>query len=314
MGILQQLETLLGNPKMFSPTSAIGFFPALPAGQLPPVNPLLVLINDKNSPAPKFPLTIPAIKSLVESAGAGELHTLEGQILDAIKSPVDPANPLASLKKIFDGLNTLAENVATQVVTLITHQLVIGASLISIVNALKPQNLDAVFAAQSQYFFGHVDAATKKTVPGYVTIANETIAPPELPTPQAASASDLKTVKSYFSRKTGDQYVRDLTRVGFEAIANDTWRLESRYDQIAKNAANNASPEVKINDADKAHIWFKGFADFAEASVTSAVEQALQGGGPIDSNPLFAAGVATAAGTAARKAAQHVFLQEIGIK
>ena len=86
---------------MFSPTSAPGFFPALPAGQLPPVNPLLVLINDKSIPAPKFPLTIPAIKSLLESVGAGELHTLEGQILDAIKSPVDPANPLASLKKIF---------------------------------------------------------------------------------------------------------------------------------------------------------------------------------------------------------------------
>jgi hypothetical protein len=131
MGILQQLETLLGTPKMFSPTSAPGFFPSLPAGQLPPVNPLLVLINDKSIPAPKFPLTIPAIKGLVESVGAGELHTLEGQILDAIKSPVDPANPLASLKKIFDGLNTLAENVATQVVTLITHQLVVGASLIS---------------------------------------------------------------------------------------------------------------------------------------------------------------------------------------
>lgn len=314
MGILQQLETLLGTPKMFSPTSAPGFFPALPAGQLPPVNPLLALINDKNNPAPKFPLTVPAIKSLLESVGAGELQTLEGQILDAIKSPIDPANPLAALKNIFAGLDTLAENVATQVVALITHQLVIGASLISIVNALKPQNLDAFFAAQSQYFFGHLDAASKKNVSGYVTIANETIAPPELPTPQAGSASDLKTVKSYFSRKTGDQYVRDLTRVGFEAIANDAWSLASRYDQIAKNAANNASPEVKINDADKAHNWFKGFSDFAEASVTSAVEQALQGGGPIDSNPLFAAGVATAAGTAARKAAQHVFLQEIGIK
>ena len=261
MGILQQLETLLGNPKMFSPTSAprISFQP-YPQVELPPVNPLLDLINDKSSPTPKFPLTIPAIKSLVESMGDGELHTLEGQILDAIRVAVDPANPLASLKKIFDGLNTLAENVATQVVTLITHQLVVGASLISIVNALKPQNLDAVFAAQSQYFFGHVDAATQKTVPGYVTIANETIAPPELPTPQTGSASDLKTVKSYFSSKTGDQYVRDLTRVGFEAIANDTWLLESRYDQIANNAANNASPEVKINDADKAHIWFKGFA------------------------------------------------------
>jgi hypothetical protein len=28
-------------------------------------------------------------------------------------------------------------------------------------------------------------------------------------------------------------------RVGFEAIANKTWRLEGRYDQIAESAADN---------------------------------------------------------------------------
>ncbi|MGA2410187.1 MAG: hypothetical protein ABSG46_07340, partial [Candidatus Binataceae bacterium] len=129
-----------------------------------------------------------------------------------------------------------------------------------------------------------------------------------------ATANNIQSLEKLFSRKTGEQYVRDLTRIGFEAVADQTWKLADRYDQIAKNAALKASDPLKINDLSKAQTWFKGFADHSEASVTSAVEQVLsQSGGPVPANALLAAGIGTAAGTAARKASQHVFLEEIGI-
>jgi hypothetical protein len=211
------------------------------------------------------------------------------------------------------------QKLGAQATNLLAAQFIIGASLLSIVQALDPKNLDSVFDAQSQYFFGHhpVDPRdpSKGTAAGYVTIGGEVIAPPALPT--LSSIAALKSLGNISSNKTGEQYVRDLTRVGFEAVANDVWNLENRYDQIAANAKlvpGNPKFQLKINDPTKAQSWFKGFADYAESAVTSVVEQALsQSGGPVPANALLAAGIATAAGTAARKASQHVFLQEIGI-
>jgi hypothetical protein len=169
----------------------------------------------------------------------------------------------------------------------------IGASLLTIVSALDPFNQKNLFhsigAAQKQYFFAG----------GYPTVAGEKISPPELGSPAEP--------KNLFSKKTGEQYIRDLTRVGFEAVANETWNLNGRYAAIDTNAGIKAAAKAK------AKAWFKGFADFAEASVTSAIEQVLQGGGPAHGNALLAAAIGTAAGTAARKSAQHVYLKEIGI-
>ena len=149
--------------------------------------------------------------------------------------------------------------------------------------------IKSAYQGQSQYFFAEG---------GYTTVAGQKIAPPDLPSGTA--------INNLFSDKTGERYVRDLTRVGFEAVANDTWDLILRYNKIDTTNA--------ITNKPKAKAWFKGYSDYAEAGVTSALEQALsQGGGPVQANPLLAAGVATAAGTAARKATQHVYLQEIGI-
>jgi hypothetical protein len=307
MSILHELEGLLTTPEKFSATSGVGFFPALPKDQLKPVFPLLDLLNS-DAATPTFPLTIPAIENLLKPVGTEELHTLNSQLLAALKG-IDPLNatnhidPIDALKQIFSGLKGVVDQVVPQVLNLLRDQLVIGASLISIVNALKPKNLEGLFKAQAQYFFGS---------PGYTTVADEVIAPPKLPTLQPAN---LNTIGGFLSKKTGEQYVRDLTRVGFEALANEAWSLEARYAKIdAKAGLPDGNPE-KIKSATKAKTWFKGFADFAEASVTSAVEQALsQGGGPVQSNPLFAASVATAAGTSARKSSQHIFLREIAIK
>jgi len=89
-------------------------------------------------------------------------------------------------------------------------------------------------------------------------------------------------------------------------VANDTWQLTGRDNKIDSTAA--------ITNKAKAKAWSKGYSDYSEAVLTSAVEQALSpGGGPVQANPPLAASVAPAAGIAACKAAQHVFLQEIGI-
>ena len=60
----------------------------------------------------------------------------------------------------------------------------------------------------------------------------------------------------------------------------------------------------------KARRWFRGVGSHAEAIVTSAVEEATLGVSQFQTNPLVAAAAATYAGTAARKAAQHVFLSQ----
>jgi hypothetical protein len=283
MGIdmFNELGKLIANPKT-------NFFPA--PLTLPPVGalPLLQLINDNDSQTPKFPLTVSAIQNLVESVGRDDLQNLGGKLLDSIKS----GNPINAVKAIVEIPHEL-EPLAREGGALLAHQLIIGASLVSIFRAFDPGNehnvVESVYNAHSQYFFADG---------GYTTVADQKIAPPDLP-----SGTGLKGL---LSEKTGERYVRDLTRVGFEAVANDTWDLIKRYGKINTTGA--------ITNKAKAKAWFKGYSDYAEAGVTSAVEQALsQGGGPVQANPLLAAGIATASGTAARKATQHVFLQEMGI-
>jgi hypothetical protein len=314
MGILQELQSWIEKAEKFFPAPA-GFV-ATAASNVVSDFPLLQLLNS-SAATPKFPLTIPGVTGLLQTAGIAELN----QLFSAVKGVVPtgattPANPIDALKNFFNGLGVQINQAVPQVESLLTHQLIIGASLLSIVN---PANLDEIFIGQSQYFFGHVDPTTHQTVSGYLTVANEVISPPALPRlgtgaiPTTATAA-FKDLGSLLSKKTGEQYIRDLTRVGLEAVANKAWNLITRYPQIVTSAALPAGDPLKIKDASKAQAWFKGFADFAEANVTAVVEQALsQGGGPVQANPLLAASIATAAGTAARKSAQHIFLREIGI-
>ncbi len=50
----------------------------------------------------------------------------------------------------------------------------------------------------------------------------------------------------------------------------------------------------------------------AESTVTSAFEEAGNGVGWFQTNPIIAAAIGTFAGSAARKATQDVFLKELG--
>lgn len=274
--VFQTLQRLLADPRRFFPTSTAP-------------EPLLILLNTEDIKTPEFPLSIPALKDLLVALGMEQLKALDASLFAAIKGG-DPGEVLQQMKAIVGQLPLLAQ----QAEALVAEQIIVGASLLSILQALDPLNdrnlLTSIFTAQGEYFFNG----------GYLTVADEKIIPPSLAT------ADPKAV---FSEKTGERYIRDLTRVGIEALANDTWKLIERYKSMSK--------DPKIKDTGKAQKWFKGFADYAEASVTSVIEQVLsQGGGvgaTIPTNPLVAAAIATAAGTAARKAAQQTFLEEIGI-
>jgi hypothetical protein len=199
---LQRL--LLADPKTnFFPTSPI--LPHVGGGGFP----LLDLINDSKTPTPKLPLTISAIRSLVTSLGPDDLMTLDANLLNLIRSgsPVDALEAIVDIPRELQGL-------AAQVEILLVHQLVIGASLFSIIAALDPKNkynlFNSAYDAHGQYFFSDR---------GYTTVAGQDISPPDL-----SMGSQPITI----SQKTGERYVRDLTRVGFEAVANDTWNLIDR--------------------------------------------------------------------------------------
>jgi hypothetical protein len=246
------------------------------------------LLNAINSPSKKYPDITDVVGGIGDILSAIQDDGSSSDV-DKILQALKTANPI-------DVLSTLLQvpvDIPTIVRGFLTHQLDVAASILSFVNVVQNPigTLSALESAYGDYFFGG----------GYASVADQTISPPELPT--ISTTADLK---SLVSSKTGDRYVRDSIRVGIEAVANDLWKLKERYSLIAQTA--------KIKNADKAKQWFAGFSDYAESAVTAAVEQAAQGVSTFQSNPLIAASLATAAGTAARKAAQVTFLAELGIQ
>jgi hypothetical protein len=244
-------------------------------------------INDATKPRPDFDLTISGLAVILNAIGGNEFPDLVKRFVDAVTS----LNPLKVIGVVLD----FTPQLPSLVEGLVTRQIEVAASVFSILKAVAPGELDntakAIEKAYGDYFFGD----------GYETVPEKKIAPPDLPSANSTAAE----AASFFSQKTGERYVRDLVRLGIEAVANDRWKLVTRYGAIDQTA--------NIGDKAKAKKWFEGFANFAEASVTGAIEQALQGVAAFQTSPLIAASVATAAGTAARKAAQQTFLQEIGI-
>ena len=58
----------------------------------------------------------------------------------------------------------------------------------------------------------------------------------------------------------------------------------------------------------------QGFAANAESATTAAVETLILGASSVQTNSLIGAACGTAAGTIAKKATQHVYLEELGAK
>jgi hypothetical protein len=174
-----------------------------------------------------------------------------------------------------------------------------GSIAVSFVTTLRnipsPATVVAVREGWNEYFFGERGFVTLDDVP--------IVAPDQLGALKGRLMEEGPAVlKSVLAERKADRYARDLIRIMLEVVG------DVRYDDLR---ARYATLLAKLPDEEtraKATRWFRGVGSHAEAVVTSAVEEATLGIATFQTNPLIAASAATYAGTAARKAAQHVFL------
>jgi hypothetical protein len=224
------------------------------------------------------------IRRLVELQTPADVEDLINSLLRR-----DPAEDLRAI------LGTIAP--------FIQRQFGIALSFVTTLQSLGSERLwRALPEAYIQYFFDEY---------GYVTVDEIPLMPPMhfgglTSLGSANAALGLDHVKGLLSEKTAERYVRDLIRVTVEAAE------DARYDDLR---ARYAALLTKVGDAKKAKAarWFKGVSSMAEAFVTSAVEEACLGIAEFQTNARIAASAGTYAGTAARKAAQHVFLRELEV-
>jgi len=238
---------------------------------------------------PNLNLSVDGLSTILDSiAGDGGLIEDIGDILKKA-SALDFAGLLSDLGQL-----------VPDIAKFVGQQLGVGLSLLALVGQIGNDDLrDAILAAYQAYFFNPN---------GYTTLEGGTISPPSFDAgadPGKLTLGDIRNeVRKYASHKTADQYARDLIRITVEAAGNSLFKLDGRFAQLKA---------LSGTDAQTKQAWFKGFANLAESTVTSAVEQAAQGVSTFSTNPLIAASIGTFAGTSARKATQEVFLAEIGI-
>jgi hypothetical protein len=237
-----------------------------------------------NSSAKTPPIDLSTSGGALNLGGIGVLVSLPGTIESAIGHLVTFNIP---------GLVGDLESLAGDVFNIVVYQASVVLSFLAVFEntGRSPDVAKSVEQGYEDYFFGSK---------GYMTVDGSTIAPPSL-TPQSTAAPTVSDLRTYFSLRTGEQYTRDLVRVTVEASGDKLFNLKVRYAALIRSGNQQAKQ------------WFEGYAALAESTVTSAVEEALLGVATFSTNALFAAAVGSFAGTAARKATQNAFLQEIGI-
>ena len=216
-------------------------------------------------------------------------------------------DPLAVVRREFDDLRAGggAAALPDAIRGIVGRQVGIGISFVTTLKNLASPGLpERVLEGWKKYFFAEG---------GYQTVDGIQIVAPGhagqldgLKAPDLTSAGlqqSLKGLRGLLSERSAEQYVRDLIRIVVEVGGDQRYRLPGRRDDLLK----------KVNDAAKAERWFKGAASMAESLVTSVVEEVSLGVAQFQTNPVLAAAAATYAGTAARKASQHVFLSEANV-
>jgi hypothetical protein len=215
--------------------------------------------------------------------------------LDDIKKLVDadgPAEVFAVARELFTGH---LQDLRDTILPFIGRQFGITLSLITTLKNLPTVAVkDALRNAFLAYFF---------TKEGYITVDNlQLVAPVHL---HELDLKQLGQVKALLSERTAERYLRDTIRLIVEAAGDVRYdNLQGRYHAMQQHMPND-------DKKDKFANWFRGFSSVAESSVTGAVEEACLGVSTFQTNPLIAASISTFAGTAARKAAQHIFLSEL---
>lgn len=213
------------------------------------------------------------------------------QAIARLVSAGTPEEALAAAKSLFvQPLDDLWKTMGP----LLASQLSILVSFATTAATLPVKAGPAIEDALLRYFF----------VPeGYETVeGTRIVAPIHLSDVDLQQMGQLKAV---FSERNAERYVRDLVRLMVEAASDARyWDLKRRYATVLQLLDDNDQRTKYAN-------WFKGFSSMAEAAVTASVEEACLGVSSFQSNALIAASAGTFAGTAARKATQHVFLSEL---
>jgi hypothetical protein len=251
------------------------------------------LTEQANSNAgPKLPslnLTTPGLPQILQLIpGAGSFFSdIEGILKDIVSLNLP-------------GLLGNAAKLLPDLVGFVGQQLGLGLSLLALLgeaNSGKDGITTAVHQSYVDYFFND----------GFKTLEGGLIAPPTAGSSKPADTFSALSAefRGLISRKTGDQYSRDLIRITGEAAGDAFFYLKPRLDEL-----------LKRTDATGKQMqsWFTGFANLAESTITSAVEEATQGVAAFSTNHLIAASLGTFAGVAARKATQDATLWEFGIE
>jgi len=215
--------------------------------------------------------------------------------VNVVKRLVEATSPAEILAVSREVVTDQLQDLRDTIVPLIGRQFGIALSFVTTLRNLPtPEARDAIQDAVLRYFF---------TKEGYETVDKVRIVAP-------VHLSDLDPkqfgqAKALLSERTAERYVRDAIRLIVEAAGDVRYlNLKKRYDAMRDHMPDD---EKKTKFAD----WFRGFSSVAESTVTGAVEEACLGVAAFQTNPLIAASASTFAGTAARKAAQHVFLSEL---
>jgi len=277
---------------------------------------LLELLLDKNIDTPKnLNLDLSDIFDLLDfTLLLNDKHPIERifdtlvlKPVDVIRRLVEADNP-REVKGVLDDffkkdIPTTAQAFLGTIKPLLQRQVGIALSFVTTLKNLgDPQAWTDVGTAHTQYFFGDT---------GFVTVDGIPILPPmhfgakDVFDPSTLQVN-LDNLKGLMTEKSADRYLRDGIRVTVEA-AND-----ARYDNLRSRFAK-IPQHVGLANTAKTVRWFKGISSLAESLVTSAVEEACLGVAQFQTSALVAAAAGTYAGTAARKAAQHVFLRELGL-
>jgi hypothetical protein len=215
--------------------------------------------------------------------------------VNVVKRLVEATSPAEILAVSREVVTDQLQDLRDTIVPLIGRQFGIALSFVTTLRNLPtPEARDAIQDAVLRYFF---------TKEGYETVDKvRIVAPVHL---SDLDPKQLGQAKALFSERTAERYVRDAIRLIVEAAGDVRYLdLKKRYDAMRDHMPDD---EKKTKFAD----WFRGFSSAAESTVTGAVEEACLGVATFQTNPLIAASASTFAGTAARKAAQHVFLSEL---
>jgi len=181
------------------------------------------------------------------------------------------------------------------------HQALLGVSFLTTLRHFTDVEglATAIAEGYQRYFFDKE---------GFSTLDGISVRQPSTPTLGLQDEKEMTKLKEFFGLQTAERYLRDLLRIAVELAGDRQYQLARRLQRLEGDA--NLNQETLA----LAKSWFAGFSSMSEGLVMSSVEQMTQGVSSFSANPLVAAAASTLAAIAARKATQHAFLWQLGIK